>query len=987
MTDKSNDEHQQDAATSSREDNEISNGQSSSGPAVSTPQAGDVELENTRVPDLLARIANRIAETENTEVDALNNMKERLASLKEQASDAASAVAETSTDAADGDIASNGTDSHGPDMEIAAERIGSTMAKSSDERGTFASVEAALSKLSNQVDEAEKMHGGSRAALGVIAGSPEKPWNTDAAETLATHCEDVGLADAQNKDDLLIGDVDAAPTDARVSYVYLQPDAQELGQKWFEERFDTLAQNFEQAAGGARHGEAATPELMEKLDALEARFSELLGYPTEDGEPASNGSLHDIELCIAEIATQLEETTNELKRIETIESQISDIAKSLAAQGGQAGGAVGGGAMFDAALVADQLAERMSSKPMAFAGGGNLDAGDAAGMAELSTVMKEFMRERRNEGEHTNAVLDTMQQTIIRVLDRMETLETNGPRTPSNNQSPAPAPTPSAWSAAPAASAATATSLAVQPSPEQHPTSDIEYATPGTAVATQSKAADEKGSAARSASASASEGADAQSLNRLQRVMGELENTEPATPTAQLETEARQPLERQPADRRPVTSRIRAEFIAASRQSADVGGAADVYPEPPALSDAEPSEGVDSERARFAQAARNAAAKVGQRISGNDDAFDDEIDATDDGFSAGNMDAASLKPRSKTSGRARVLVAALAIVAIGLGATKLMMSLSSDAAREQLQTNRVQQGSSLTGEQAKNPPTKVSDVTAQPVAQPVSVSAGQAIAPPSTAQFNPSAGADIRRTAVSPDAATTPSDNLASTNPGSVSRKALPSALVGPLSLRLAAANGDASAEFQVASRFADGKGVSQNFEEAIKWYTRSAGRGFALAQYRLGTLYERGLGVEKDPHRASVWYQRAAAQQNIKSMHNLAVLAASSTGGNPDYSTAAKWFTEAAERGLGDSQFNLAILYQNGLGVPQDDGQAYRWFNLAATSGDREAMKRMTAIALKLGQTKTAVIDRELKGWMRKPADTMANDPHVAGQAWQRKS
>ena len=37
---------------------------------------------------------------------------------------------------------------------------------------------------------------------------------------------------------------------------------------------------------------------------------------------------------------------------------------------------------------------------------------EAAGIGELTAMMKDFMSERRTEGEHANAVLDTMQQTI-----------------------------------------------------------------------------------------------------------------------------------------------------------------------------------------------------------------------------------------------------------------------------------------------------------------------------------------------------------------------------------------------------------------------------------------------------------------------------------------------------------------------------------------------------------------------------------------------
>ncbi len=83
----------------------------------------------------------------------------------------------------------------------------------------------------------------------------------------------------------------------------------------------------------------------------------------------------------------------------------------------------------------------------------------------------------------------------------------------------------------------------------------------------------------------------------------------------------------------------------------------------------------------------------------------------------------------------------------------------------------------------------------------------------------------------------------------------LPPVTVGPLSLRLAAANGDPSAEFEVGVRLAEGRGTAQNLEEAVRWYQRSAARGFAQAQYRLATHLERGFGTKKDIGRARIWY------------------------------------------------------------------------------------------------------------------------------------
>jgi localization factor PodJL len=211
-------------------------------------------------------------------------------------------------------------------------------------------------------------------------------------------------------------------------------------------------------------------------------------------------------------------------------------------------------------------------------------------------------------------------------------------------------------------------------------------------------------------------------------------------------------------------------------------------------------------------------------------------------------------------------------------------------------------------------------------------------------------------------------------------------AAIGPQTLRTAAQKGDPSAEFEVAVRFAEGKGVKQDFNEAMIWYQRSATHGFAPAQYRLGTLYERGLATGIDVQRARVWYQRAAEQGNVKAMHNLAVLSAGRKSTAPDYEAAALWFTAAAERGLADSQFNLAVLIENGLGVAKDPREAYKWFALAARSGDKEAVRRRDVLGTKLDPADFKAVEDEVAAWRAKMVDAKVNDPRVAGDQWRMR-
>ena len=58
-----------------------------------------------------------------------------------------------------------------------------------------------------------------------------------------------------------------------------------------------------------------------------------------------------------------------------------------------------------------------------------------------------------------------------------------------------------------------------------------------------------------------------------------------------------------------------------------------------------------------------------------------------------------------------------------------------------------------------------------------------------------------------------------------------------------------------------DGKGVSQNYEEAFKWYKKSAEQGDKFSQYWLGNMYYYGEGVVANNEEAYKWYKKAAEQ------------------------------------------------------------------------------------------------------------------------------
>jgi localization factor PodJL len=191
---------------------------------------------------------------------------------------------------------------------------------------------------------------------------------------------------------------------------------------------------------------------------------------------------------------------------------------------------------------------------------------------------------------------------------------------------------------------------------------------------------------------------------------------------------------------------------------------------------------------------------------------------------------------------------------------------------------------------------------------------------------------------------------------------------IGGAMLRAAALKGDAAAAYEIALRFAEGRGVAQNLEEAAKWYDRAAQAGMMPAVFRLGTLYEKGLGVNKDTDIARRYYLQAAERGNAKAMHNLAVLDADGGGKGANYISASQWFRKAAERGVADSQFNLGILYARGIGVEQNLAESFKWFSLAAVQGDADAGRKRDEIAKRLDAQSLAAANLAMQTFTPEP-------------------
>jgi uncharacterized protein len=60
---------------------------------------------------------------------------------------------------------------------------------------------------------------------------------------------------------------------------------------------------------------------------------------------------------------------------------------------------------------------------------------------------------------------------------------------------------------------------------------------------------------------------------------------------------------------------------------------------------------------------------------------------------------------------------------------------------------------------------------------------------------------------------------------------------------------------------YAQGQGIAQDFHEALKWHRLAAEQGNASAQSSLGLMYAQGRGLSQDLVRAHMWSSLAVSK------------------------------------------------------------------------------------------------------------------------------
>ena len=139
------------------------------------------------------------------------------------------------------------------------------------------------------------------------------------------------------------------------------------------------------------------------------------------------------------------------------------------------------------------------------------------------------------------------------------------------------------------------------------------------------------------------------------------------------------------------------------------------------------------------------------------------------------------------------------------------------------------------------------------------------------------------------------------------------------------------------------------DYQTAFKEWKPLAEQGVAAAQYNLAVMYVNGKGIAQNYTQALYWYNKAAAQGDASAQYNLAQMYRMGQGVPPNNAKTLYWYQKAAEQGHANAQSNLGVLYANGEGIPQNFKLAYILFNLAASNGGADATQNRDIEAAKL--------------------------------------
>ena len=144
----------------------------------------------------------------------------------------------------------------------------------------------------------------------------------------------------------------------------------------------------------------------------------------------------------------------------------------------------------------------------------------------------------------------------------------------------------------------------------------------------------------------------------------------------------------------------------------------------------------------------------------------------------------------------------------------------------------------------------------------------------------------------------------------------------------------------------------AKNYAQAYQEIVPLAQAGNADAEHLLGLMYYMGRGVPQDYAQALVWHRKAALQGKADAQYVVGAMYYTGNAVIQDHRQAVVWFRKAAEQGHAEAQQVLGLMYRYHFGgMPQDKVIAYMLWNLAAAKGSANAIGQRAALVRSMTQ------------------------------------
>ena len=186
--------------------------------------------------------------------------------------------------------------------------------------------------------------------------------------------------------------------------------------------------------------------------------------------------------------------------------------------------------------------------------------------------------------------------------------------------------------------------------------------------------------------------------------------------------------------------------------------------------------------------------------------------------------------------------------------------------------------------------------------------------------------------------------------------------------------------EYRIGKLYEAGRGITQSYPVALKWYVNAARQGHKYAQYSLGMLYLHSKGTDPDLDKkfyqkeAMSLFQMSAEQGNAYASFEAAKILEKGLIDKPNINAAQKNYEEAfkgflamlEQREDDNLLYRVGKMYYEGLGTEKSEFIGIRYLEKAAKLNNINAQYALAKIYIKLEDSKI----NEAIEWLMKLAE-----------------